>query len=59
MLLEGLNVIGIDMSVSECVDKLATLQVTYLSKHASEQSIACNVEGYSETEVTRTLIHLA
>ncbi len=58
LILQRLNMVGIDMGISESVDEFTALEAANLGKHACEQSIACNVEGYSKAEITRSLVHL-
>ena len=59
LLLKWLNMVRVDMSITESVDELSALEATDLSQHACEQGIAGDVKGHAEAEITRTLIHLA
>lgn len=59
LLLQRLNVIFIDMSISEDMDELTSFKAADLSKHAGKQSVAGDVEGHSEAHVAGSLVHLA
>ena len=53
------DMIGIDMSVAEGVDKIATLEIADLSEHHSKQRIGSDVERHAEEDVGAALIELA
>ena len=52
LILQRLNMIRIDMGISKSVDEFTALEAANLGKHACEQSIAGNVEGYSKAKIT-------
>jgi len=59
LLLQGLYMVRVHMGVSQAMDQLSSLQPTHLSQHAGEKTIACNVEGYTQSHIARPLVHLA
>lgn len=58
LVLQRLDMIRIDVSVSKGVDELTALETTDLGEHASQQCITRDIEGNSKTQVTRSLVHL-
>lgn len=59
LLLQRLHVIGIYVSVAQCVDKIPWLEIRHMCNHISQESVAGNVEWNAQTHVGRSLIHLA
>lgn len=59
LLLQWLYVVRVDVGITESVDELTSLQSTDLGKHAGQKCVARDVEGDTEAQVARTLIHLA
>src|ERR1700730_18029089 len=54
-----LEVVGIEVSVAQCVNEVAGLEARYLRDHHCQQRVGRDVEGYAEKTVRRTLIELA
>ena len=59
LLVDLLDMIGIDVSVAKRVDELAWLELRDVSDHDSQKSIGRNVEGDAQAHVSRALIQLA
>ena len=53
-----LQVISVDMDVTEAMDEIAHLKPCDLSDHVEEESIRSNVEWYPEEDVSTALIEL-
>jgi len=49
--LQGFNMVGVDVAVSESVDEFATFETTDLGEHASHEGVGSNVEGNSEAQI--------
>mmetsp|Transcript_2869 Transcript_2869/g.6583 ORF Transcript_2869/g.6583 Transcript_2869/m.6583 type:complete len:296 (-) Transcript_2869:912-1799(-) len=58
LLLQCINMVGINMSIANGVDKVASLKAAYLSDHMSQESIRCDVERNAQAHVGTALIHL-
>ena len=48
----------IDMGVSHHMNELSPLQPAYLSQHAGQHRIGCDVERHPQSYVTGSLVHL-
>ena len=49
--LQWLDVVQIDMGITECMDEFTALKTTNLGKHACEQSITRDIEWNSESKI--------
>ena len=58
LLLQWLDVVRVNVSISEGVDKFTTLETTNLRQHARQQRVARDVEGHPESEIAGSLVHL-
>ena len=47
------------MEVAETMDELVGLEVANLGDHHGEQSIGCDVEGYTKEKIRASLVKLA
>ena len=54
-----LQMVQIEVSVTEGVDEVTDFQAANLSNHLGQQCVGGNVEGNAEKDVRRTLIELA
>lgn len=52
LLLQWFDVIRINVSIANRMNKVARLQTTNMSNHVSQQRIACYVEWYTQTLLT-------
>lgn len=59
LLLQGFDVVEVDVGISQNVHKLARLEAADLSHHEGEQRIGCDIEGDTQPQVRATLVHLA
>ena len=51
-----LEMILVEMEITEGVDKIARFQITYLGHHQNEEGIGCNIEGDPEKEIGASLV---
>jgi hypothetical protein len=54
---EGVDVIEVDVSVSDLEDELVRDRVGYEGDHVSQESVRGDVEGDSESEIGGSLVH--
>ena len=57
-LVKELQMIGINMGIPRCVDKLSGFQITYLCQHQCQKGIRGNIKGHAEEYIGTTLIEL-
>lgn len=53
------QVVEVDVRITEGMDELAGMQTRSLCHHHGEQGVGCNVERYTEENITAALVHLA
>lgn len=58
LLLQWLDVININMSIANRMDKIAWFQASNMSNHVRQQSIAGNIERNTQTHIGGPLIQL-
>ncbi len=53
-----LHMVGVEVHITPGPDEVAHFQVTLLSHHVSQQSIAGDIERQAEEDITATLVEL-
>ena len=51
LLFDLFQMVKIDMRITECMDKIAWLQFTYLGHHQCQKGVACNVKRNTQKNI--------
>lgn len=54
-----LDMVGVNVGIAECVDKVAGLIAAYLCHHHRQGGVRCYIEGDTQKQVRATLVKLA
>lgn len=57
LLLEGFDMVQVDMGISKHMNKFTGLEMTNVGDHTREQGVRRNVEWNSQSQITGALIH--
>lgn len=56
---EGVDMVGVNVGVSDGVDKVPRLETAHVSNHVGKESIGRDIERYSQAHIGAALVHLA